>query len=538
MRFTRLLVVGALALTGLACHDLDMTNPNNPDRGVVAMSANDVEVLISTSFRGWFNRSQLTTPSLSLATMADEFTSGFFDFGTQETSREPRAAIKNDPIASDLPHLSPFSTYYSVIAAVNTGIQAITKHDLKIMSGQDDVTNRALAFGKFVQGLSHGYVAILYDKGWVYSDGVDSDTIKFGGGSTQVHDLIRPYTEVRDSAVAQLKSAVAIASAGSFTLPGDGQAEWIPGVTLTNAEFAKVIHSYIARIMVNSARSPDERAAVDWAVVIDHIDKGITEDFAPRGTPGILQSTFKQFAARQRTVTPGDFARIDYTVIGPADLSGKFIDWHNTPWDDRQPFQITTLDKRIGTGADKGTYLGYHLATIWAADRGTGQRSFYYFHRLGTGTSWNTGALLAMSVAEMDLLKAEGLIRLQREAEAIPLINKTRQANGGLPAVTLAGAPGDPSNCIPRKLDGSCGSLWDALRYEKRIEGIGIDAAVSFSDMRGWGALVVNTPIHFPFPGDQLELLRQPLYTTGGGQPGSAPPPNPEQCPVALPRCS
>lgn len=537
MRTIQLFVLGILAAVGLACHDLDVTNPNNPDREVVAHSPSDVETLISTSFRRWFNRSQLTTPSMSLATMADELTSGFFDFGTQETSREPREPIQNDPLAANPPHMSPFSTYYSVIAGVNTGIQAIRQRGLKIMAGNTDVTPRALAFGKFVQGLTHGYIAILYDQGWVHGDAVDSDTLRFGGGSRQVHDLIRPYTEVRDSAIAQLNDAVKLATDNSFTLPGDASAEWVPGVTMTNQKFAQLIHSYIARIMVNSARTPAERAAVDWTTVISHIDQGITEDFAPSGTPSILQSTYKQYSARQRTTTPGDFARVDYMLIGPADLSDNFITWYNKPWSDRTPFQITTTDNRIGTGANKGTYIGYHVANIFAADRGTAQRSYYYFHRLGTSTSWQNGAILVMTVAEMDLLKAEGLIRLGRANEAIPLINKTRVANGGLPPVTIDGVPGDPTNCIPRKLNGSCGSLWDALRYEKRIEGLGVDAAVTFADMRGWGGLVVNTPLHFPFPGNQLQLLQTPLYTVGGGLEGSAAPPNPEKCPTALPRC-
>lgn len=537
MRIMKLLVLGALAVSALACHDLDVTNPNNPDREVVAQNPNDVEALIATSFRRWFNRSQQNTPSLSLSTMADELTSGFFDFGTQETSRQPREPINNDPIAANPPHVGTFSTNYSVIAGVNTGLQAINKYGLKIMAGSTDVTQRAVAFGKFVQGLSHGSIAILYDQGWVHSETVDSDTLRFGGGSQQVHNLIRPYAEVRDTAIAELTAALAISTANSFTLPGDASAEWIPGVTMTNQKFARLIHSYIARVMVYSARNPAERAAVDWQKVISHVDQGIIEDFAPTGTPDIVQSTYKQFASRQRTTTPGDFARVDYMVVGPADLSDNFIKWYNAPWEQRNPFQIKTLDNRIGTGANKGSYIGYHVATIFAADRGTGQRSYYYFHRLGTGTSWQSGAILAMSVAEMDLLKAEALIRLDRAAEAVPLINKTRVKNGGLPPVTIDGAPGDPTTCIPRKLDGSCGSLWDALRYEKRIEGIGIDAAVSFADMRGWGGLVVNTPLHFPIPGNELELLQRPRYTVGGGLKGSAAQPNPEKCPAALPRC-
>jgi hypothetical protein len=117
----------------------------------------------------------------------------------------------------------------------------------------------------------------------------------------------------------------------------------------------------------------------------------------------------------------------------------------------------------------------------------------------------------------------------------VPLINITRVANGGLPPVTLDGAP-DP-NCTPRKLNGACGSLWDALRYEKRMEMIGVDAGVAHWDARGWGALVEGTPIHYPMPGNELALLRMQMYTTGGGQAGSAPAPDPERCPRALPRC-
>jgi hypothetical protein len=141
-----------------------------------------------------------------------------------------------------------------------------------------------------------------------------------------------------------------------------------------------------------------------------------------------------------------------------------------------------------------------------------------------------------MTVTEMNLLKAEALIRLGRADEAVPLINLSRVANGGLPPVTIDGPPDEPG-CVPRKLDGSCGSLWDALRYEKRIEGAGVDATTAYFDARGWQTLVVNSFVHLPIPGAELETLQLPNYTFGGGLAGSAPAPDPERCPVALPRC-
>ena len=91
---------------------------------------------------------------------------------------------------------------------------------------------------------------------------------------------------------------------------------------------------------------------------------------------------------------------------------------------------------------------------------------------------------------------------------------------------------------MPRKLSGACGSLWDALRYEKRIEGFGVSGVIAFFDARAWQLLPANSILQLPVPGRELGTLQLPLYTFGGpGGEGSAPAPNPEQCPVALPRC-
>ena len=80
--------------------------------------------------------------------------------------------------------------------------------------------------------------------------------------------------------------------------------------------------------------------------------------------------------------------------------------------------------------ATPGTYVGYNQNNIFDPSRGTYRFSHYYFLRYGTGTTWQTGAQPALLVSEMDLLKAEGLIRLGRAAEAVPLITKTRNKAG------------------------------------------------------------------------------------------------------------
>jgi hypothetical protein len=318
----------------------------------------------------------------------------------------------------------------------------------------------------------------------------------------------------------------------------------------------------MARLMVYVARNPTERQAVDWEAVIAHIDQGITSDFTVTGVVGVIESSYKNRVARLRTGPPGDFMRVDYRTIGPADVTEGFRNWYALGWAQRNPFRMTgTPDRRIVgaatrpatcipvpdparptapnvPSADCGLYMGYHNSTLFNSDRGLGQRSYYFFHRYGGGESYRSGPIPIVNIAEMDLLKAEGLIRLGRADEAVPLINKYRVANGELPPVDINGVPGTSPNCVPRKLDGSCGSLWDALRYEKRLETMGLEGGPAFYDARGWGFLEANTPIHFPIPLRDLQLLRIEPYTFGGtGGVDGAPPPNPERCPVALPRC-
>jgi hypothetical protein len=121
----------------------------------------------------------------------------------------------------------------------------------------------------------------------------------------------------------------------------------------------------------------------------------------------------------------------------------------------------------------------------------------------------------------MNFITAEALYNLGRKAEAAALINPTRIA-AGLKAVDANGPPNDAS-CVPRKPDGNCGDLFDAIKYEKRMELFPLLAEVSYFDTRGWGELLSGTPIHLPASGRDLASNGIAIYTFGGGGPGSAP---------------
>ncbi|MBU6365444.1 MAG: hypothetical protein KJT01_04485 [Gemmatimonadetes bacterium] len=522
--------IPALALALGACQDLTVTNPNRPDAERATAQPLTTESFVATSFRTFFPvAGHGSYPSWAFSTMALDVTSGFADFGQLELSAFPRTAWNNSPVnVRRQVNENPWYAFYRTSSAATDVVKGV---DRGLVIVDAPRTARAKAMGKFMQGLSHGHLGLIYDKAVIVDEKVNLDTVKT--------PTFSPYRDVVAAGIAQIDAAIAVAnSQPAITYPVEA---WL-FQGLTRDQFVRLANSMVARLMVYAPRTRAERAAVNWNEVIRRVDAGIQADFTPVAQLDILVDDWKRLLARLRTTgRPSDFGRPSYWLVGPADSTNGYVNWLNTPIDNRQPFQIRTRDRRIQgtTGpASPGKYMGYNLNNLFAVSRGTWRFSHYYYLRYGTGTTWQTGPQPAVTVAEMDLIKAEALIRLGRAAEAVPLINKTRVANGELPPVTVDGPPDQPG-CVPRKASGACGSLWDALRYEKLIELVGVNGIVSYFDARGWQTLPQDTPIHFPIPGRELATLQLPNYTFGGpGGQGSAPAPDPERCPVAgLARC-
>ena len=540
----RLIPILALAVVG--CQELEVTNPNLPDKNRANQQPTATEAFVAGAFRTWWPvAGHDDYPSWAFSTMAREVTSGFADFGQLELSAEPRSSWNNSPLnARANVNVTPWFGLYRTLSTANDALIAI---DSGLVIVDATRTARTKAVGKLMQGLSTGYLGLYFDQAVIVDEStpLDPDNI--------VELPFSPYPEVIDAAIAQIDSGIRIAEATSFTIP---ETSWL-FQGMTRDQFIQLSHSYVARLMVYQARSREERAfdAAHWTEVIRRIDLGITKtgagfDFAPIAQQDILFDDWKRLVARLRTAgRPSDFGRPSNWLLGPADTSGAFQGWVNTAVSSRMAILIRTPDRRIAappTGTSgtalspPGTYVGYNINNIFDASRGTYRFSHYYFLRYGTGNSWQTGPQPEMLRSEMDLLKAEALIRLNRAGEAVALINKTRLANGQLPALDSINGPPNVNSCVPQKLDGTCGSLWDALRYEKKMEGLGVTGVIAYFDARGWGELPENTLVHFPVPGRELENFGMDNYTFGGpGGAASAPAPNPERCPVGvtLPRC-
>jgi hypothetical protein len=522
------LVVAGVALA--ACADLTVPNNNNPDRLRATNTPGDVQALIASTFQRWWPNVYSTTPTVMFGSMGYEFSTPFLCFAGQPMEKEPRQAWNNSSAFTNANVSSTtWLNFYGVISLANDGLQALDRGVNLGVNGADNARGRA--FAKLMQGVAHGYLALMWDKAVIIDEHADVDTL-----ATPTYS---PYPEGMAAAIGMIKESIAISDTATFTLPATG---WIPGLPLTNKDLSKLGHTFIARFETYVARSATERAAVNWPDVIAQVDAGITADFAPIGDPNGLSDSYKQVAARVRTV-PGDYMRGGYWLVGPSDSTDGWKNWVATPVANRVAFSMRTKDRRV-IGAASSTAPGAYFSTstniaFFNPTRGTYLQTFYYYTRYGAGTSYNNGPLVAIGRTELNMLKAEALVRLNRASEAFPLINLTRVANGKLPPIDIDGPP-DAAGCVPRKTTGLCGGLWDALRYEKRIEGAGVDGQVAYWDARGWNTLAESSFIQFPIPGRELEIQRQPIYTYGGGGPGSAPTPTWDKCPagIALSRCS
>lgn len=501
-RISTLAVLLLFAAMG-GCDDfLTVENINAPDRERALSEPGDVEALVGSSFFAWWSHLHSLHPMIGLSAAADEITSSRPAFLMRMMGSQPRFeggdGYPNSSAFAGRGHVErPWYGMYSAISIANDGLDAI-EGGLEI--GQDgEDTPRTRAFAKLVQGLSHGMIALLFDRGFVVTEDTDLEA-----GNLE----IQPYAAVMEAALAQLDEAIALAEANTFTLPSD----WINGLPLSNDELARLARSYKARFMASLPRTPEERAAVDWPEVLQLVEEGIQQDFAPMGDGAAWFNAMGAFGQR------ANLTRTDYLTLGPADTTGALADWLSKEPQDRQPFLIHTNDRRVtGPAGPKapGKYFRFYGDPKMPAAFGPYFFSFYHHYRfIDFLRGGRIGPMVDMTMVEMDLLKAEGLLRTNGSAaEVAALINRTRVENGELPPAS----GGDPVGSWDDWQDAAPdASLWAKLKHEKRLETFGTGVGLAYFDDRGWKDLVRGTHLHLPIPARELLTLQMEIYTFGG----------------------
>jgi hypothetical protein len=519
----RLFVKAGVLLAVAGCFDLDVSNPNTLDIDRAYISAASSEASIIGAWRrggdAMQGRVANQCSALPLAFWANELTGTATLNGGLDPmlyNSEPRSAIDNTNVQNCVTRFAWYDSY-SAIAGAREAFQAIVAHnhrygDTTVINGGAD-TPRLKIFAKFVMAMNTIRLGLLYDQAFI----TDTTT----NPQTDVIPL-KPYTEVVAAGVAQMRQVMAEAKAvPDFTTPTN----WVNQNAISRDELIRIGYSWIQRAEVYVARTPAERAAVNWAAVLARADSTITRDFFEKADPTVSRTagTYINNSFANNTV------RINNRFLGPADTSGQYQAWLGQTIATRAAFTISTPDRRIhaaGNANAAGTRFARQTTPMGSlATAGNYLGSIYRGIRY-LNTAADSGAranVPYITVAEMNFIKAEAYIRLGQQASALALINPSRIA-AGLKPVTVAGPPNDAS-CVPRKHDtaGTCGDLLDALKYEKRMELFPLLAEVSYFDTRGWGELISGTPIHLPPSGRDLASFGIPIYTFGGGGPGSAP---------------
>jgi len=503
----RMLVALLLLASGAAaCADLEVVNTVAPDRERTLARPEDAVGLVSAGYRNWWNvGSSYDGPMMFMSTASFQHSAYPANFVMVDYSKIPRIPINNNTFAGDQYSYFRYAwvQYYRAISGVAQGLQALEGVSL----GSSSEDTRIQAYGKLVQGLAHGGIALLFDQGYIFDETMDLE---------EPQPLV-PYTQVLEAALKYLDDAIAIASTDTFTIPAD----WM-GRETKRDDLIKFAYSMKARYRANVARTPDERKAVDWDAVVADIDKGITEDWEMNLVSGSgWGSTGLRYAQLK------GWGQLSYFVMGMADQSGKYQKWMSTPINSRtvtvdgEPFLIVTPDKRFPQGstlaeqtANRGTLwkIPNAVGEQWARpDRGEWRWSYYNSVYEGWG---NSSPWPVITVAELDLLRAEAHYHKGEFAQAAAIVNKYRTAAG----LNATDASGTNTDCVPKLPNGECGDLWEMLKWEKRLETYFKGHMMNswFFDGRGWGDLMEGTFLEFPVPALDLELEGLPLYTTGG----------------------
>jgi hypothetical protein len=526
----RVALTAAAAATVLtACRaeeGLTVINDENPDVERAYSTPSGIEAIIRGGFSQILGATHGVTGTIYPAAMviALENYGSVANFGMNLRAAIPRSPIDNNRGNATMNENNrDFSQLSLRGRTVSNAIGALGRlKETGGTLGSAAADARARSFGFLVVAMANGKMALAYDSIGVLLPAMETTEIP----------TLSSYKVAMETALAQLDSAIAIATATPFTVPGVGTTAWIrTGTDISSANYIRLVRSLKARFRAGVARNPAERAAVDWAKVIEDATNGITADvvFDMNSNEGWANAWINQAMVLQ------GWHMMSPYIIGMADTTGAYDAWLATPRGTRVPFLIQTPDKRFPAGATRAEQLANspastaNLPSVYFRNRAPGEdtpgdawgTSNYDFIRFRSyRQNSQIGPWVWFSQAENDLLRAEGLIRTNRASEAVPFINRTRVANG-LPefpasATTATRAPGGAS-CVPRTPTGAsgateCGTLLEALKWEKRMETIFTGWIQWLLDSRGWGDLPLGSSQQWPVPFQEMDARSQAFY--------------------------
>jgi len=520
----RTLLRALVVLIGVAACDLTATNLNNPDRDRLLKTPGDVENLVGQLYQNFHNATiggsnDAVNPQLLVSGMESFSGLGNFQMGVRAAVPQANPHVDNNRgNAGEAGNLRDFQRLSTTSRTAADALRRIATPGFTFGDAGRDV--RGKAFAQFVLGLALGHLAMVYDSAAIVGPTDDAQAIP----------PLRGYLAVRDAALGWLDSAEATVNANGSVF-GTLSNIWIKGNAPDSAGFVRIVRSYRARIRAAVARTPDERAAVDWNAVIGDATNGITGDLNIGMDPG---AGWDMVWVVQHYLF-SSWHQMWQFMVGFADTSLAFDAWLAQPVADRASFLVITPDRRFPQGttrtAQQTNSPAVPTGSLYFRNRPGSQDvpgnalgvSFYDYYRFQAFfNSARVGNYPVMTRAEMRLLAAEGQIRTGHVDLAGPLIDSSRVGKGGLPPVTgiadlTTPVPGG-TGCVPRVPQPptftatACGNILEALKWEKRMETAFIGYGSWYFDDRGWGDLPEGTALNWPVPWQEMDARVEPFY--------------------------
>lgn len=478
--FKSLMPVALVIMLLTGCNvNLDVANPNQPDRNRVLATPSDVEALAAGAYNTIYTYEHAYTGvQMMLGTAADNSSCSWGNSAMRDMSWEPRDFAWTNTASYSYRGTTKncFDRAYAAINAGKTVLDAI-ENGMEIgVNGADNI--RAQAVSLFAQGVGYGDLAAVFDKAYVL------ENITPGEGAYE--DAV-DYNLVAAAGLAKLDEAIALCS-NTFTIPAD----WFgQDADLTNEDLKALANTYAARILSYTPRNSTELAAVNWAKVKSYADAGITSDF-------IVQND--NYATWYHEA--GDY--LTYQGWGVTDMYVVHLMDPTQPqhWEDDAAFpypaeSTSPIDNRLNTDFE-------YISSNWLlASRGYYHYSAYRSKRYDVFYVNADGPRNEMLKAENDMLRAEARVYLNDLAGAAAIINdpaNSRKARGGMTDVAAV------------KQD-----LINAIHHERHVELFVTGMGIQFYEMRKLNLLQKGTPLHLPLPAETLQTfgLAAPYYSYG-----------------------
>ncbi len=466
-------------LLSVSCADLNV-KPDQPGPGDILQTPEELLDASAKLYRGWFNAAHaLKGPALGLATAADQITTTSGEAAAVDLAKEPREEFQNQTDYSFLYVTKDFwGTSYQVILLANDVLRSMEGKEIILYNGQD-IKPMLTAWSYFVRGIGYGYLGLLFDKAPLQ----DIHTPLPNNEYSDYHQVIR-------FALASLDSAIVISNKHAFSLP----ANFISGVAVSSDDLSALAGSFAARILLSSSRNLTENEVNDWQRILDYASGGISQDLSPVTDNDTWKDEYRQYAAST------NWGRVDLRIIHlldpgfPAHWPDDNASWETPGGQAPDSSLLESNDARAVTDLawDPPATVNppYYL------------NSFYRCRRYDNWLASASGSVPEFTQTENELIMAEALVHLGNTAEAVDILNSgTRTQRGQL-------APLDVSLPVSDVLE--------AIFYERDIELMLTGVGLPFFDMRRRDMLQKGTPLHFPIPASDLEILGLPVYTFGG----------------------